>query len=47
MPRKTAVQKSIRLAREIWKNISREAIIRLKEIAAQHDFSVGPVTCST
>jgi hypothetical protein len=41
MPRKTAVQTSIRMARRIWKNISREAIIRLREIATQHDFSVG------
>jgi hypothetical protein len=41
MPRKTAVQTSIRTARRIWKNISREAIIRLREIATQHDFSVG------
>ena len=41
MPRKTAVQMSIRMARRIWKNISREAIIRLREIATQHDFSVG------
>jgi hypothetical protein len=32
---------SIRMARRIWKNISREAIIRLREIATQHDFSVG------
>jgi len=41
VPRKTAVQMSIRMARRIWKNISREAIIRLREIATQHDFSVG------
>jgi len=41
MPRKTAVQTSIRMARRIWKNISQEAIIRLREITTQHDFSVG------
>ena len=41
MPRKTAVQTSIRAARRIWKNVSREALIRLREIATQHDFSVG------
>jgi len=40
MPRKTAVQTSIRMARRIWKNISQEALIRLREIATQHDFSV-------
>ena len=40
MPRKTAVQMSIRMARRIWKNISQEALIRLREIATQHDFSV-------
>jgi hypothetical protein len=41
MPRKTTVQTSIRMARRIWNNISREALIRLREIATQHDFSVG------
>ena len=41
MPRKTAVHTSIRMARRIWNNISREALIRLREIATQHDFSVG------
>jgi len=41
MPRKTAVQTSIRAARRIWNNLSREALIRLREIATQHDFSVG------
>jgi hypothetical protein len=41
MPRKIAVQTSIRMARRIWNNISREALIRLREIATQHDFSVG------
>src|SRR5208282_1388451 len=40
MPKKTTVQTSIRRARGIWKNISREALIRLREIATQHDFSV-------
>jgi len=28
------------MARRIWKNISQEALIRLREIATQHDFSV-------
>jgi hypothetical protein len=41
MPRKTAVQTSIRMARKIWNSLSREALIRLREIATQHDFSVG------
>jgi hypothetical protein len=41
MPRKIAVQTSIRMARRIWNNISREALIRLREIATQHDFSVS------
>ena len=31
---------SIRMARRIWKNLSREAIVRLREIAGQHDFSI-------
>jgi hypothetical protein len=41
MPRKIAVETSIRMARRIWNNISREALIRLREIATQYDFSVG------
>jgi hypothetical protein len=40
MPRKIAVQTSIRTARRIWKNLSREALSRLREIATQYDFSV-------
>ena len=36
-----AVQTSIHRARRIWKNLSREALVRLREIATQHDFSVG------
>ncbi|MFZ3276532.1 MAG: hypothetical protein WA182_06470 [Candidatus Sulfotelmatobacter sp.] len=39
--RNVAVQTSLRKARRIWKNLSREALIRLKEIAIQHAFSVG------
>ncbi len=38
---KTAVQTSIRMARRIWNNLSREALIRLREIATRHDLSVG------
>ncbi len=41
MKRKTAVQTSIRLARKTWNNLSREALIRLREIATRHDLSVG------
>jgi hypothetical protein len=41
MPRKIAVRTSIRIARRIWNDLSREALIRLREIATQHDFSVG------
>ncbi len=41
MPRKTAVQTSVRTARKIWNNLSREALTRLREIATQYDFSVG------
>lgn len=41
MTRKTAVQTSIRMARRIWNNLSREALLRLREIATQHDLSVG------
>jgi hypothetical protein len=39
--KKTAGQMSIRTARRLWTNLSREALIRLREIATQHDFSVG------
>jgi hypothetical protein len=39
--KKAAGQTSIRIARKIWNNLSREALIRLREISAQHDFSVG------
>src|ERR1039457_122476 len=41
MLRKTTAQASIRMARRIWNNLSREALTRLREIATQHDFSVG------
>ena len=41
MPRNIAAQTNIRRARKIWKDLSREAVIRLKEIATQHDFSVN------
>jgi hypothetical protein len=41
MPRKTAVRTSIRTARKIWSNLSREALTRLREIATQYAFSVG------
>jgi hypothetical protein len=33
--------KNRRLARQIWSNLSREALIRLREITQQNDFSVG------
>jgi hypothetical protein len=39
--KKTAGQISIRTARRLWTNLSREALIRLREIATQHNFSVG------
>ena len=39
--KKTAGQTSIRAARRIWNDLSREALARLKEITTQHDFSVG------
>ena len=39
--KKTTAQTSIRMARRIWNNLSREALTRLREIATQHDFSVG------
>jgi hypothetical protein len=41
MNRKNAGQRSIRMARRIWENLSREALTRLREITTQHDFSVG------
>jgi hypothetical protein len=39
--KKTAAQTSMRTARKIWANLSRESLTRLREIATQHDFSVG------
>jgi hypothetical protein len=39
--RNAAVQTSIRMARRTWKNLSREALIRLREIATHYHFSVG------
>jgi hypothetical protein len=39
--RKSAGQTSVRMARRIWENLSREALTRLREITTQHDFSVG------
>ena len=39
--RNAAVQTSLCEARRIWKHLSREALVRLKEIAIQHAFSVG------
>ena len=41
MPRKTAVQTSIRIARRIWNNLPREAVTRLREITTRYNFSVG------
>ncbi len=41
MPKKITVQANIRRARRIWKNLPREALVRLKEIAIEHDFSVA------
>ena len=41
MPKKITIQANIRRARRIWENLSREALIRLKEIATEHHFSVG------
>ena len=41
MQTKTAVRMNIRMARKLWNDLSREALTRLKEIATQHDFSVG------
>src|SRR5260370_15721787 len=38
---KTTGQTSIRVARRIWNNLSREDVTRLREIATQHDLSVG------
>ena len=39
--KKTTSQTSIRAARRIWNDLSRDALARLKEITTQHDFSVG------
>jgi hypothetical protein len=39
--KKVTVQTSIRMARKIWSNLSREALTRLREITTRHNFSVG------
>jgi hypothetical protein len=39
--KKTGCQPSVRMARRIWPNLSREALIRLREITTQHDFSLA------
>ena len=42
MKRKSnAGQSSTRAARRLWTNLSRESLNRLREIATQHNFSVG------
>jgi hypothetical protein len=41
MTKKTAIQRSVRMAQRIWPNLSRQALARLKEIAEQYKFSVG------
>ncbi|HSZ01556.1 MAG TPA: hypothetical protein VK788_18805 [Terriglobales bacterium] len=41
MKKKNAAVQTIRMARRIWSNLSPQALIRLREIASQHDFSVG------
>src|SRR5215467_2627270 len=37
----SAAHESVRMARRIWSNLSREALIRLREITLQNDFSVA------
>ncbi|MFZ0801498.1 MAG: hypothetical protein WAN70_04985, partial [Terriglobales bacterium] len=32
---------SLRMARRIWANLSREALSRLRELAEQHNFSIA------
>jgi hypothetical protein len=39
--KRVTVQISIRIARRIWNNLSRDAVTRLWEITTQHYFSVG------
>jgi hypothetical protein len=39
--KKTAGQTSIRVARRLWNNLSREVLAKLEEIANQYKFSVG------
>jgi hypothetical protein len=39
--RMAAAKASVRVARRIWSNLSRQALIRLREIATQHDLSVS------
>jgi len=39
--KKITVRASIRMARRIWSNLTREALTRLREITTQHNFSVG------
>ena len=40
LPRRATTETVIRAARKIWTNLSPEALIRLREIASQNDFSV-------
>ena len=39
--RTAAAKANVRVARRIWPNLSGPALVRLREIATQHDFSVG------
>jgi len=40
LPRRATGETAVRAARKIWTNLSPEALIRLREIASQNDFSV-------
>jgi len=41
MQKTTSTQASIRFARKIWHNLSREALRRLREVSVQNDFSIA------
>ena len=39
--RTSTAKASVRIARRIWPNLTRQDLVRLREIATQHNFSVG------
>jgi hypothetical protein len=39
--KKNVIRASMRMARKLWNNLSRQDLTRLRELATQHDLSVG------